>query len=41
VFLAESPTAAHAVAAALRGGGREVVLVAAGPVPGAQVVEVG
>jgi 4-diphosphocytidyl-2-C-methyl-D-erythritol kinase len=41
IFLAESPTAAHAVAAGLRGGGERVVLVAAGPVHGAQVVEVG
>jgi 4-diphosphocytidyl-2-C-methyl-D-erythritol kinase len=41
LFLAESPTAAHAVAGALRGHGHPVVLVAAGPVPGAQVVEVG
>jgi 4-diphosphocytidyl-2-C-methyl-D-erythritol kinase len=41
LFLAESPTSAHAVAAALRGHGHEVVLVAAGPVPGVQVVEVG
>lgn len=41
LFLAESPTAAHALAVALRGHGHEVVLVAAGPVPGAQVVEVG
>ncbi len=39
LFLAESPTAAHAVAGALRGSGHAVVLVAAGPVPGAQVVE--
>ncbi|KRF37016.1 4-(cytidine 5'-diphospho)-2-C-methyl-D-erythritol kinase [Nocardioides sp. Soil805] len=39
LFLAESPTAAHALAGALRGSGQPVVLVAAGPVPGAQVVD--
>ncbi|WP_457206212.1 4-(cytidine 5'-diphospho)-2-C-methyl-D-erythritol kinase [Nocardioides sp. P5_C9_2] len=41
LFLAESPTAAHALAGALRASGHAVVLVAAGPVPGAQVVEIG